>query len=146
EHDEKKITEAISKIGSTTYDYGPRTPVSDVSQIDPDRVIQASELYLNRTFTESDTPLGTMDSFRKMLAEHSTLARQAALDIVRRLTELFKKTGHVILEDGFSYPHIKSPVIRSHQLIIVHKSAGSTDRNYNGDAGTVHYQIIPLVP
>ena len=128
EHDEKKITEAISKIGSTTYDYRPRTPVSDVSQIDPNRVIQASELYLNRTFTESDTPLGTMDSVRKMLAEHSTLERHAALDIVRRLTERFKITGHIIGEDGFSYPHIKSPFIRSHQLIIVHNSAGITDR------------------
>lgn len=146
EHDEKKITEAISKIGSTTYDYRPRSPVSGLSHVDPDRVIQASELYLNRTFTESDTPLGTMDSVRNMLAEHSSLEGHAALDTIRRLAERCKITGHVIGEAGFSYPHIKSPFIRNHQLIIVHNSAGITDRNYNGDAVTVNYQILLLVP
>lgn len=146
EHDEKKITEAISKIGSTTYDYRPPSAVSELSRVNPDRVIQASELYLNRTFTESDTPLGAMDSVRNVLAERSSLERQAALDTIRRLDERFKMTGHVIGEAGFSYPHIKSPFIRSHQLIIVHNSAGITDRNYNGDAVTVNYQIILLIP
>src|SRR5699024_1601447 len=116
EHDEKKITEAISKIESTTYDYGPTTPASDVSQMALARAIQASDLYLYRTFSESDTPPAAIDSLRKMLAEHSTLERLAALAIVRRLTERFNITGHIIGEDGFSYPHIKSPFIRCHQL------------------------------
>lgn len=146
EHDEKKITEAISKIGSTTYDYSPSRPDADISQINPDQVIQASELYLNRTYVRSPEAAEAIDSVNKVLKEHTSLDDNTVGDVTEQLGERFKLTGSIIGEDGFSYPHIKSPLIREHQLIFIHNEAGITDKNYDDVEVTVHFQVILLVP
>lgn len=146
EHDEKKITEAISKIGSTTYDYRPVNTKPDISQVNPNQVIHASELYLNRKFIESDTAADALDSVRGMLTSHTSMDEPEIDRVMEQMSERFKITGCVIGEGGFSYPHIKSPLIKQHQLLFVHNTAGITDKNYNGSFVTVDHQIILLVP
>ncbi|WP_411842693.1 BglG family transcription antiterminator [Salinicoccus sp. HZC-1] len=146
EHDEKKITEAISKIGSTTYDYRPVQSTADVSQVDPDKVIQASELYLNRTYVRPDSAMHALDSVREALKSHTSLEEQVIIEVTEHLAERSKMTGYIIGEDGFSYPHIKSPLIKQHRILFIHNEAGITDKNYNNTEVTVEYQILLLVP
>lgn len=146
EHDEKKITEAISKIGSTTYDYSPSKATADISHINPVQVLQASELYLNRIYVRSDEKMSAIDSVNKSLKAHTSMSEREISEVTRQLAERFGLTGGIIGEDGFSYPHIKSPCIKQHQLIFIHNEAGITDKNYDDSEVTVHYQILLLVP
>lgn len=146
EHDEKKITESISKIGSTTYDYRPSKSNADISLVNPDQVIQASELYLNQIYVHSDEAVSAIESVNKTLMEHTSMSEWEISEVINHLTGRFRLTGSIIGENGFSYPHIKSPRITKHQLIFIHNETGITDRNYDNSEVTVHYQILLLVP
>ncbi|MFC3418908.1 BglG family transcription antiterminator [Salinicoccus hispanicus] len=143
--DEKKIMEAISRLDATPLLNTPDREKVMV-EVDPEQVIQASELYLNRHFITDGKRADALTSVRQALSSETDMPQDDIREILTMLEERFETTGFVVGESGFSYPHIRSPVIKAHQMVFIHNTAGIEDRNYKGDAVAVNHQILLLVP
>ncbi|MCC4723085.1 transcription antiterminator [Salinicoccus sp. RF5] len=143
-NDEKKISEAIAHIDAAPL---PKTAGTiTMAEVNPDRVIQVSELYLNRTFIEQNHHTDALSSVRDALSSETIIEEEDIHQILRQMKERFEATGFTIGEDGFSYPHVRSPHVRHHQMVFIHNRGGIEDRNHLGDKVTVNHQIILLVP
>ncbi|KIH70542.1 BglG family transcription antiterminator [Salinicoccus roseus] len=143
-NDEKKISEAIAHMDAAPL---PKTAGTiTMAEVNPDRVIQVSELYLNRTFIEQNHHTDALSSVRDALSSETPIEEEDIRRILRQMKERFEATGFTIGEDGFSYPHVRSPLISHHQMVFIHNRGGIEDRNYLGDEVTVNHQIILLVP
>ncbi|TVT27297.1 transcription antiterminator [Salinicoccus cyprini] len=143
--DEKKIMAAISRLDAAPLPSVPEREKVAV-EIDPDQVIQASELYLNRHYITGEEHTDAIASIRNALVSETHMSQDDISEIITMLEERFETTGFTVGETGFSYPHIRSPVIRTHRMVFIHNQAGIEDRNYKGDAVTVSHQILLLVP
>ncbi|WP_020007299.1 BglG family transcription antiterminator [Salinicoccus albus] len=145
EHDEYKILEAISKISDSAQVLKKSTEPQSF-HIDPDKVIQASELYLNRIFINQSSGTGAIESVKSTLADQRSLDTEAIEGISDKLINRYERTGLIIGKRGFSFPHIKSPLIKRHQLVFIHNEKGIKDKNYNDEAVLTSHQILMLVP
>ncbi|WP_342387740.1 BglG family transcription antiterminator [Salinicoccus bachuensis] len=144
-NDEKKITAAIADM-----DAAPLPKASGASttrtEVNPDRVIQVSELYLNRSALTREQHTDALSSVRDALSSETGMAGEDIERIVSQLKDRFEATGFIIGEEGFSYPHIRSPLIKHHRMVFIHNHGGIGDRNYLGENVTVNHQIMLLVP
>ncbi|GAB3057797.1 BglG family transcription antiterminator [Salinicoccus sesuvii] len=143
--DEKKITEAISRLDATPLRHVPEREMVQVD-VNPDQVIQASELYLNRSFLAKDRRTDALASIEEALSSETDMSQDDIIEILKLLKVRFETTGFIVGEAGFSYPHIRSPVINAHRMVFIHNRAGIEDRNYKGETVAVDYQILLLVP
>lgn len=143
-NDEKKITEAIADMDAAPLPKAAGTTTR--VEVDPDRVIQVSELYLNRSAITREQHTDALSSVRDALSSETGMAGEDIERIISQLKDRFETTGFIIGEAGFSYPHIRSPLIGRHQIVFIHNHEGIEDRNYLGENVTVNHQIILLVP
>lgn len=144
-NDEKKITEAISRLDATPVLHAPEREMIQVD-VNPDQVIQASELYLNRSFLAKNRRTDALASIEEALSSETDMSQDDIIEILKVLKVRFETTGFIVGESSFSYPHIRSPVINGHRMVFIHNRAGIEDRNYKGESVTVDYQILLLVP
>ncbi|GAA3715979.1 BglG family transcription antiterminator [Salinicoccus jeotgali] len=144
DQDEKKITEAINQmhVGPTTID----THSQIKTAIDPIHVIQASELYLNRSHITLTKRMDALETIQHVLHTQEVADEYSRDRILTSLSKRFKKTGFIIGEHGLSYPHVRSSLLKSHHIFLIENKAGIIDRNYLGDEITTTHQILVLVP
>ncbi|WP_031545372.1 BglG family transcription antiterminator [Salinicoccus luteus] len=143
-NDEKKITEAMAHMDAAPLPKAAGT--TTMSEVNPDRVIQVSELYLNRSSITREEQTDALSSIRDALDSEADMPEEDIDRVVLQLKDRFEATGFIIGEDGFSYPHIRSPLIKHHRIVFIHNCGGIEDRNYLGEEVTVNHQIILLVP
>lgn len=145
EHDEYKVMDAISKVSGRGQTF-KKVSEPKTRNINPDMVIQASELYLNRTFINQSSEIHAIDSVRNILSDQRSLDERSIDTIVDKLSARYRSTGLIIGKDGFSFPHIKSPLVERHQLIFISNDNGIKDKNYKDEHVVTKYQIMLLVP
>lgn len=145
DHDIKKISDFISTVQTELSFKPPKGRVESSVDVDVDKVLQASELFHFKKMINVDTEaVHALDNVEDILLQYADFNDISSIMIT--LKDRYQKTGFIVGENGFSFPHLKSEVITRHQLFIIYNEDGIMDKNYHNDIKEVNYQVLILAP